>query len=551
MLLKPYLKTLTLLCVESSSVITTIYEGIFDILFKEIIFATNAEDAILIYNDTKIDIIITAQVFQGASGMDMIQYIRDTNKDIPIVFVSSFEQVDLLTKALKLRVTSFVKKPFDTSDILDAMEDATKQLLAKKYLQEEQEKKVDALQNRVAYSDYQENLSFQKALKVIRNDFYYKQLSQDSNSITIIDFLYTAKDVISGDTYSARVIDEKKTLLFLIDGMGKGLSASISALLAVSFINRYIDEYEGIFSLKKLLSKAIKHTQKVLLDDEILSICFVLIDSDKETLEYSSFSMPPILIHDENKNISLLKSNNPPLSAYSQNFKTQTISSTNIKKLLIHSDGLVENSLKNENDTYTKYLKEDFKNSMTREDLRKNIVSKIAKQEDDITFILYNKIPLKKLIGSKTIDSKLKDVEKTDEWFDEIILKKTNNQTTQSNASLAFMELLMNAYEHGSLGIDSDKKHSLMENDEYFDFLLKKESTCNKKIKIDIYEYDNHLLVQIKDDGDGFDTTILSSIFGINKSYNHRGVFMSRNATSGIYYNNIANQISFIVKLVP
>jgi len=107
----------------------------------------------------------------------------------------------------------------------------------------------------------------------------------------------------------------------------------------------------------------------------------------------------------------------------------------------------------------------------------------------------------------------------------------------------------MNAYEHGNLGIDGDKKHALIENDEYFNFLIQQELTCKKKISVNIYEFHNHLLVKIKDEGDGFDTTTLSTIFGVNKDYNRRGIFMSRNATLGIYYNAKANQITFIVKL--
>jgi YesN/AraC family two-component response regulator len=173
-------------------------------LFKKVIFAKNAEDALDVYQNHQIDIIITAQVFTGITGMDMISQIRANDKSIPIIFVSSFEDIELLTEAIKLRVTSFVKKPFETTDMLDAIEDATKQLLAKKYIQEKEKEELNALKSRVDYSDYQEKLSFQKALKMIRNDFYYKQLKQTDESMTIIDFLYTARDVISGDTYSAR-----------------------------------------------------------------------------------------------------------------------------------------------------------------------------------------------------------------------------------------------------------------------------------------------------------------------------------------------------------
>ena len=196
---------------------------------------------------------------------------------------------------------------------------------------------------------------------------------------------------------------------------------------------------------------------------------------------------------------------------------------------------------------YSKYIQEDFKSSITREDLRKKIISRIGKQEDDITFILVNHIDIKKPIHSLVIDAKLEEIEKTNEWFDHVLSKKTDNESIQSKAGLAFMELLMNAYEHGSLNLDGNKKHKLIDNDEYFDFLSKKELTCNKKISINIHCFSNHLLVRIKDEG--FDTNTLSSIFGVTKNFNLRGIFMSRNATQGIYYNRVANQITFIVAL--
>ena len=334
--------------------------------------------------------------------------------------------------------------------------------------------------------------------------------------------------------------------------MGKGLSASISAMMTGTFLNRRIDaniEENIPFCIQSIIKKTLSHTQKILLDDEILSICFVLIDAKKETLEYALFSMPAILMQNTKNEILSLKSNNPPVSAYTQNFKTDVFSYHSIIKMLIYSDGLVENSLKDEKETYAKHIKEDFRNSTTREELRKKIISKIAKQEDDITFILISHIPLKHPKHSLCINSTLNETQKANEWFENIINQETQNLSLQSNSGLAFMELLMNAYEHGNLGLSGNKKHSLIDKDIYFDFLAQKELTCKKKIFIDIYSFKNYLFIKIKDEGEGFDTTSLSTVFGVNKNFNRRGIFMSRNATRGIYYNNVANQITFIVKL--
>ena len=551
-LLRPYLKTITLLCVENSEIINIIYEGLFTILFKEVIFAKTVEDAITIYEQDTIDIVITAQDFEAKSGMDLIKLVRKNDKEIPIIFVSSFEHKELLTEAIDQKVTSFLKKPFETTDILDAIESATKQLLAKKFIEEKRKEELNTLKDRVSYADYQENLSFQKALKVIRNDYYYKQLNETKDSFEIIDFLYNAKDVISGDSYSSRKIDNDKTLVFIVDGMGKGHSASLTALIMVSSLNRCIDvglQNDKIFSLKDLISNAISHIQKILLEEEVVSMTCMLVDTKKERFKYASFSMPPILIENKKDEVLAIKSNNPPISCYTQDFQTKEISSKDIVKILLYSDGLVENSLKNKDETYAEYIKEDFKDSISREDFRKKVVSRIDKQEDDITFILFHKIPLTTLIESTVIETKLDFVEKTNEWFETIIKKQTNDKTIQNNASLAFMELLMNAYEHGNLHIEAKEKHHLIEDGEYFDLLAQKELTCDKKIYIDIFKHKNSILVKIKDEGSGFDTSLLSGVFGIHKRFNQRGILMSRNASSGIYYNDRANQITFIIKL--
>lgn len=540
------------MCVEEDALANSIYEGLFTILFKKIIFASNVKDALSAYGEQKIDIIITSQDFQNTSGLDMIKEIRDNNADVPIILVSSFEKVELLSEALRLSVTNFLKKPFETTELLEAIEKAAKQLLANNYLENEHKKSINLLEEKVNYSNYQEDLSFQKALKVIRNDFYYKSLKQSDTSITIIDFLYSALDTISGDTYSARRIDENRTLFFIMDGMGKGLAASISSIIECTFLNRLIDdliEHNKYITLKKVIENILKHASKSLLDEEMLCASLLMMHDEKKTLEYASFSMPPILMEDKNANISRLKSNNPPITPYTKAFKTDVIAYKDISKILVYSDGLTDNTLKDENKTYSKYINEDFLSSSTREDFRKKFISRIDEQEDDVTFVLIHFIPLKKSIGSLTIHTTLSQIQEANEWFEKIISKQSSNETVQSNANLAFMELLMNAYEHGNLGLRAKQKHKLMADDKYFDFLAKEELTCKKKIYIEVYKYKDSLIVQIRDEGDGFDTKILSKIFGFKKSFNSRGILMSRNATAGIYYNETANMISFIINL--
>ena len=121
------------------------------------------------------------------------------------------------------------------------------------------------------------------------------------------------------------------------------------------------------------------------------------------------------------------------------------------------------------------------------------------------------------------------------------------------HAGVSFTELYMNAYEHGNLGIDSYSKNILMDNDTYFDTLLEKEKDCKKSIyvKIDKIEHGsvNYIVTHITDEGDGFDTQILSEIFRNSQTFNGRGVFVSRKNSLGIYYNNKGNSVLYLNKV--
>jgi len=544
--LRPYLKTLKLLCVDSSITILGIYEGLFTILFKEIIFAQTAEEGFEKFEETNPDLIITEHSFTSMSGMEMIKKIRDKNTSIPIILSSSFQNVDILTQAIHYKIHNFIKKPFETTDLLDSIENGVRLLLADKYIQDN-----------IDYSSSQETLAFQKEFKILRNDYYYKYLSLDSkSSFLLVDFLYKAKDILSGDSYSARKI-KSRNFLFLIDGMGKGIPASLSAIVAIAFINRILDniiERNEDLNLDVIISRTIKSIQTILFEDEILSATFVVFDSKEHLLQYASFSMPPILLMDTDNKVLPIKSNNPPISIYGNKFKIDEIEMLNINKMLIYSDGLVENSTKEGNSTYAQYVKNDFMLSVTREDFRKRVMEKIDEQEDDITFIFLNEINTENKIASLVVNSSLEEIENAGDWFDSIISKRCNKKAQIAAASLAFNELILNAYEHGNLNLTSNQKHKLIADDRYFDFLEEKTLTCKKKITIDISEIENleqekYLVVKIEDEGLGFDTKILADIFGINKNFNHRGVLMSRNSTIGIYYNDKANKVVFISKI--
>jgi len=543
-----------LLCVEDNKTTQIIYDSIFEDLVKEIIFADNGADGYQRYMDNKIDIIITDYEMPIMNGLEMIKKVRKINQEIPIIFITAIEDINVIVKALNFNVNTFVKKPIINKEIIQSVEKAVKLLIANNFLKEQRDKKINDLQKKELYNSYQEDLGFAKELNILRNDFYYQM--NNANGTFLLDFLYKPLDVLSGDAYSARRIKEHITFYLMVDGMGKGLSASLTAMIATSFINHLIDKMLAFdnFDLGVLVHESIEYIKPILLDEEALAIDFIVIDYEDNMLYYSKFAMPVLLMQNKKNEIIKLKSNNPPLSKWQATFNISSYDINDINKFLIYSDGIIENETIYEDKLYLNFIEEDFLNSFTKEDFKDSFLEKIEHQEDDITLIYIHKLSsITKDLSTKIFETTLDEIDIANEWYTNLWSEITKDMKIGYKANVVFTELFMNAYEHGNLGINTGTKHQLLHDNIYFDELLKREKDCTKKIKVQVSKITNgsltYILTHITDDGVGFDTQILSETFRNSLTFNGRGVFVSKKNSSGIYYNSKGNSVLYLNKI--
>ncbi len=549
-----YIKTLTLLCVEDNRVTQTHYKSIFEDIVQETIFAYDGVDGYQKYLDNKVDIIILDYNMPNVNGIEMLKQIRELNKTIPIIFVSAIENIDVIVSALKYGISDLVKKPIVLENLLEAIDNASKILLADKYLQIQMDEKLNALQIKEKYTTYQEDLAFDKELNILRNDFYYQMISSDG--ISLVDFLYQPLDVMSGDAYSARRIDEHSTFYLMVDGMGKGLSASLTAMIMTTFVNHIFDKMMDVdaFDLSVLVHETMEYIKPILLDEEALAIDYIVVDNIDNMIYYAKFAMPVLLMQNNNDELIRLKSNNPPLSKWQTTFNISSHDISDIKKFLIYSDGMAENETIFDDKPYSDFIEDDFLKSFTREDLKNSFFEKILIQEDDITIIYIHRLSsTSKLLSHRSFSSNLASVDIANDWYSEIWDSITADIKVSYPPTIVFTELFLNAYEHGNLGINSEGKHKLLDDDIYYETLLEKEKDCTKKIVVTVNEikHENilYIITQITDEGEGFDTQILSEIFRNSKTFNGRGVFVSRKNSLGIYYNDKGNTVLYLHKV--
>ena len=152
--------------------------------------------------------------------------------------------------------------------------------------------------------------------------------------------------------------------------------------------------------------------------------------------------------------------------------------------------------------------------------------------------VIFNKFTL--LIATHfeyfTLPSSLEAIEK--------FLQKIELRYHNPNLSILMQELLLNAFEYGSLQISASDKESLIAQERYYKYLS--HTTSSKNIYIRIAHIPSFLVVQIEDEGEGFDTdnyNIQSRLFS------GRGIMLAKNLATALAYNAKGNCATFLYRI--
>ena len=128
-------------------------------------------------------------------------------------------------------------------------------------------------------------------------------------------------------------------------------------------------------------------------------------------------------------------------------------------------------------------------------------------------------------------------------------LRELMEEQELSIIRIGLREILINAMEHGNLGItNQEKTQYLLEGiyDKIIKERLKDPYYQNKKVVIE-YKLTNHILIyRITDEGSGFDVEkFLNKEVEFN-SFHGRGIFITKNAFDKVIYNKKGNSVTLI-----
>jgi len=427
----------------------------------------------------------------------------------------------------------------------------------------DQKKELELLHFQEKYHYMQQNMAFQKQMLVLKDE-----MSNVISGRFAVETYFKPLDILSGDIYGSINIGGGKCLFYIIDAMGKGLSASVTALQSTSFINHSVELsiVKNDFDLKKTIDSFIYYIRDRLMEEEALCFIFFLLDTKNETAEIANYGMPPVYLTDKQGSVEIVRPNNLPVMRCIADKNCRTYDLKNIDKIMIMSDGLIETTTR-DGSLYMDFIADHFRESVTKRHFLSKMRSLINKNTDDITFFLIKRSPFCEMNGADfTADTNLEGIYAASENITDYLRECGISETEIGSLEFGISEMLMNALEHGNLDIGYQEKQSLISSGLYDDFIAENtsaESGSEKKIHISVEcknsvpENEKAVYLRITDEGKGFSPAELFKYHSFDgnlchidsKSYNGRGIFITDNIVDGIFYSEKGNT-ACLVKMI-
>ncbi|MCX8085005.1 MAG: response regulator [Calditerrivibrio sp.] len=546
------LKSIKAVLVDDEKITVKALKMFLDSYIDDLYSFSDPKEAISFIETNEIDLLITDFWMPNINGIDLIKFAKNKNPDVATILLTVDANLSGIS-VVNAGVDKYIQKPAFGDTLLSAIEEAINKFLLKKIVIESQQKDIELMRLKERYSIFQQEEAYKKQLNIIKNELYLSTINSKitkNNSYFYIKTSYKPFEILSGDCYSIRVLSPHEAFIFILDIMGKGISASVTSITSTTYLNHLINTMGGSkkLTLKIIINKFLRFIKPILIEDEILCGLFLILNFQSQRLQFVNFCMPP-LFFEENDTIQYIPAEELPITKRTEEFHIQEKDISNITKLILLSDGIVESKTINKK-PYIFNIKKDIRLSYSLKNFMETVALNISKIPDDSTVIFIKKCSILGCFHKEyIIPSRSSDIDNFLNKLNKRLQKIHADKYFKSNITTILMELLANAHEHGNLGITSELKDKLISEDMYEKYILEKEKATNKEIKISftISVQKKELYLTIEDQGIGFD----KNIFENNKNPNFCGYGMRilDTLTKDFFYNKEGNIVTAIVDL--
>jgi len=123
--LKNVVNNYNVLIVEDDLLISEQLQRILKKLFKNLYIAVDGNDGFNKYIENNIDIVISDIKMPKVDGFKMLKMIRNINNNVPIIFLSAYNESEYFIESIKLGIDGYLLKPIEINQLIDSIYKAT------------------------------------------------------------------------------------------------------------------------------------------------------------------------------------------------------------------------------------------------------------------------------------------------------------------------------------------------------------------------------------------------------------------------------------------
>lgn len=94
---------------------------ILELFFDKVIAVQDGNEALEQFEITPPDVLILDICMPKSDGLEVVQNIRKLNKNIPVIVLSAHAEQEYLWRAVELKITKYLVKPFNKEQLLGAL----------------------------------------------------------------------------------------------------------------------------------------------------------------------------------------------------------------------------------------------------------------------------------------------------------------------------------------------------------------------------------------------------------------------------------------------
>jgi len=84
----------------------------------EVFTASDGMQGLKIVEDVDLDIVVTDMQMPGMNGLELLQKIKEKNKDLPVIVITAFAEIDKAVTAMQAGAYSYLAKPFSNDELI-------------------------------------------------------------------------------------------------------------------------------------------------------------------------------------------------------------------------------------------------------------------------------------------------------------------------------------------------------------------------------------------------------------------------------------------------